>query len=117
MGQGISVEADPAGLKELLSAGAGTLSHLESPNAVSLNLTSSHHVKAWCFEARGRSVVEAVCQVWPGHCYGVFVWHGRSTEPLFRAEVRCKAWELDSALRKSLPIQREFAESLRPQKR
>lgn len=179
MGQGISVEADPAGLKELLSAGAGTLSHLESPNAISLNLTSSHHVKAWCFEARGRSVVEApvtlcdrgglfiarlhrsssyiilhirksasstakpfvlaalndfaseagaICtprglavpeiewrefQVWPGHCYGVFVWHGRSTEPLFRAEVRCKAWELDSALRKSLPIQREFAESLR----
>ncbi|CAJ1404189.1 unnamed protein product [Effrenium voratum] len=176
MGQGVSVEADPLGLKELLGAPSGA-----SHEPGSLDLGHAHHVKAWRFETRGKSIVEApvsLCdsagvfcaqlhrsssyvilhiqgtgtravtlppsnaaainefaaaagatctprglaapeirwsdfQPWPGIRYSIFVWHGRSTEPLFRASVLSKAYELDSLLRKTLPWQRDFIESFR----
>eukprot|EP00435_Cladocopium_sp_Y103_P063109 s298_g24.t1 len=58
MGQGVSAEADPLTLKELLSRGADRSSQVQ-PASVSQDLSSPHHVKAWSFEARGKSLAEA----------------------------------------------------------
>lgn len=178
MGQNISVDAEPAGLKDLL--GLGLLSNPGEPSAAVLDLGSAaHHIKAWRFETRGNCFAEASvalcdkngqfhCQLHrsssylilhvesasaasmasssealdefaaragttctprglaapcvsrngrsrePGQLsYAIFVWNGRSTEQLLRANVESKAYELDSHLRKGLDRQQGFVESLR----
>lgn len=58
MGQGVSAEADPLSLKELLSRGTDRSSQVQ-PASVSQDLSSPHHVKAWSFEAQGKSMAEA----------------------------------------------------------
>eukprot|EP00930_Biecheleria_cincta_P069584 TRINITY_DN57302_c0_g1_i1.p1 TRINITY_DN57302_c0_g1~~TRINITY_DN57302_c0_g1_i1.p1 ORF type:complete len:770 (-),score=115.83 TRINITY_DN57302_c0_g1_i1:190-2499(-) len=178
MGQNISVDAEPVGLKDLL--GLGLSSNPGEPSAAKLDFGSAaHHVKAWRFETRGNCFAEASvalcdrngqfdCQLrrsssylilhvkgtqaasttssselldefaaragstftprglaapcisrheWgrePGQLrYAIFVWNGRGTEQLLRANVESKAYELDSHLRKGLDRQQGFVESLR----
>lgn len=178
MGQNISVDADPAGLRDLL--GLGLLSNPGEPGAALLDLGSAaHHIKAWRFETRGNCFAEASlalcdkngqfhCQLHrsssylilhvestgaasttpnsdaldefaaragstctprglaapcvsrnergrePGQLsYAIFVWNGRGTEQLLRANVESKAYELDSHLRKGLDRQQGFVESLK----
>mmetsp|Transcript_89717 Transcript_89717/g.159448 ORF Transcript_89717/g.159448 Transcript_89717/m.159448 type:complete len:798 (+) Transcript_89717:111-2504(+) len=45
--------------------------------------------------------------------YTIFVWNGRSTDNLLRANVESKAYELDSHLRRGLDRQRGFLDTLR----
>jgi len=178
MGQNISVDAEPAGLKDLL--GLGLSSNPGEPSAGPFDLGSAaHHVKAWRFETRGHRFDEASvalcdrngqfhCQLCrsssylilhvegahaasttsssdmfdeiaaragstftprglaapcvsrhdrgrePGQLhYAIFVWNGRGTDQLLRANVESKAYELDSHLRKGLDRQMGFVESLR----
>eukprot|EP00439_Symbiodinium_sp_Y106_P072043 s592_g13.t1 len=178
MGQGVSAEIEPTGLKEILGKGTSAVSW-QAEQAFSPLELDAHHIKAWRFATRGNCFVEApvslcdrqgsfsaqlhrsssyvilhiqgssasavpavgstalrsfaatagaVCtprglalpeikwheiQPWPGLRYEIFVWHGRGAESLFRANVLRKAYELDSLLRKTLPTQHEFVESIR----
>eukprot|EP00931_Biecheleriopsis_adriatica_P115703 TRINITY_DN91468_c0_g1_i1.p1 TRINITY_DN91468_c0_g1~~TRINITY_DN91468_c0_g1_i1.p1 ORF type:complete len:801 (-),score=129.95 TRINITY_DN91468_c0_g1_i1:10-2412(-) len=177
MGQSVSVDSDPAGLKELL--GLGLASSPGEQGAGPLDVVSAaHHIKAWRFETRGNCFVEApvslcddgglfraqlhrsssylilhvqgsgsaavsassavaldefaaragsICtprglaapmvsrmnENVSGLRYTIFVWNGRSTEHLLRANVESKAYELDSHLCKGLDRQHGFLESLR----
>lgn len=178
MGQGVSAETEPTGLKEILGKGTSAVSW-QAEQAFSPLELDAHHIKAWRFATRGNCFVEApvslcdrqgsfsaqlhrsssyvilhiqgssasavpavgstalrsfaatagaVCtprglalpeiqwheiQPWPGLRYEIFVWHGRGTESVFRANVLRKAYALDSLLRKSLPTQFELVESIR----
>eukprot|EP00930_Biecheleria_cincta_P056269 TRINITY_DN42418_c0_g1_i1.p1 TRINITY_DN42418_c0_g1~~TRINITY_DN42418_c0_g1_i1.p1 ORF type:complete len:782 (-),score=95.94 TRINITY_DN42418_c0_g1_i1:111-2456(-) len=58
MGQNVSVDTEPAGLKELL--GLGHSVHPAEPSTLPFDFSStSHHVKAWRFETRGNCFAEA----------------------------------------------------------